>query len=60
MIVAMHYTRRLFPVFTSDEAYLTRAAEAATGDVAPVVGKSLRERVDQVSRMLRTRSLTKA
>ncbi|MFG1602794.1 aminopeptidase N [Actinoplanes sp. NPDC049265] len=60
MIVAMHYTRRLFPVFTSDEAYLARAVEAATGDVAPVVGKSLRERADQVARMLRTRSLTKA
>ncbi|MEV7622515.1 aminopeptidase N [Actinoplanes sp. NPDC089786] len=60
MIVAMHYTRRLFPVFTSDEAYLTRAREAASGDVAPVVRKSLIERADQISRMLRTRSLTKA
>ncbi|WP_285684443.1 aminopeptidase N [Actinoplanes sp. NBRC 103695] len=60
MIVAMYFTRRLFPVFTIDEAWLARAREAAAGDVAPVVRKTLAERADEVSRMLRTRSLTKA
>ncbi|GAA3959018.1 aminopeptidase N [Actinoplanes auranticolor] len=55
MILAMAYTGRLFPRFGVDEAFLDRAEEAAAR-VAPVVGKTLRERSDLVRRMLRSRA----
>ncbi|MEU8608649.1 ERAP1-like C-terminal domain-containing protein, partial [Actinoplanes sp. NPDC048791] len=55
MILAMAYTGRLFPRFGVDETFLDRAEEAATR-VAPVVGKTLRERSDLVRRMLRSRA----
>ncbi|AGL18961.1 aminopeptidase N [Actinoplanes sp. N902-109] len=58
MIAAAYYTRGLFPVFTAGPDFLARAGEAAAGGLAPVVAKTLTERADQVSRMLRTRSLT--
>jgi aminopeptidase N len=56
MIVAMVFTRRLFPLYGVDEAYLSRAAEAAR-EAAPVVRKTLDERADEVRRMIRTRAL---
>ncbi|GIE49245.1 aminopeptidase N [Amorphoplanes nipponensis] len=55
MIPAMGYTRRLFPLFGVDEAFLDRAG-AAAATAAPVVRKTLRERADLVRRMLRSRA----
>ncbi|WP_344933390.1 hypothetical protein [Actinoplanes nipponensis] len=49
------YTRRLFPLFGVDEAFLDRAG-AAAATAAPVVRKTLRERADLVRRMLRSRA----
>ena len=61
MIPALYNSLHLFPVFAIDEAYLARLAEAAAADdVAAVVSKTAAERSDEVSRMLRSRSLSKA
>src|SRR5262249_10364521 len=54
MIPAMVYARNLLPLFGIDEAYLDAALEASR-NAAPVVGKTLAERVDLVRRMLRSR-----
>ncbi|RSM74131.1 aminopeptidase N [Actinoplanes sp. ATCC 53533] len=55
MIMAMTFTRRLFPRFGVDEAFLDRAREAA-GPAAPVVRKTLLAKADLVRRMLRSRA----
>ena len=54
MIPAMAYTQRLFPVFGTDDGFPARAEEAAA-DAVPVVRKSVRERTDELRRMLRAR-----
>jgi aminopeptidase N len=54
MIQAMAFTRRLFPLYAVDEAFLERA-KAAAEHTAPVVRKSLLEKADVVRRMLRSR-----
>ena len=55
MIPAMVLARWLLPLYGIDQAYLDSAL-AAGRQAAPVVGKTLAERVDLVSRMLRSRS----
>ncbi|RYP88346.1 aminopeptidase N [Nocardioides guangzhouensis] len=55
MIPAMAFTRRLFPLYGIDAAFLDRAADAAADGVQPVVAKTLAERSDEVRRMLRAR-----
>jgi aminopeptidase N len=56
MIPAMVNAGRLFPPFGIDQDFLARAQEvAATAE--PVVAKRLRERADEVRRMLVARSL---
>ena len=54
MIPAMSYSFSLFPVVAVDEEFLQHAEEVA-GQVAPVVGKAVVERVDEVRRMLAAR-----
>jgi aminopeptidase N len=54
MIPAMAYTHRLFPVFGVGADFPARA-EAAAAAAAPVVRKSVRERTDELRRMLRSR-----
>ena len=54
MIPGMMYTRRLFPVFGIDEAFLRRAEQVAQS-AAPLVAKYAIERADEVRRMLRAR-----
>ncbi len=61
MIPQLYYSLQLFPVFAIDEAYLARVGEAAAADdVTPVVRKTVAERSDEISRMLRSRGLEKA
>jgi aminopeptidase N len=55
MISAMHYTNRLFPQYAIDETFLTRAEHASEG-TAPVVGRTLLGRADQMRRVLRSRA----
>jgi aminopeptidase N len=55
MILAMSYSRRLFPLFGIDEKFLDQA-ESAAAQAAPVVRKTVLERADEVRRMLRSRS----
>jgi aminopeptidase N len=57
MILAMSYTLRLFPLHAIDPAYIERARQA-TREAVPVVRLTLLERSDEVSRMLRARSLS--
>ncbi len=54
MIPAMGYTHRLFPIFGVGADFPARA-EAAAEAAAPVVRKSVRERTDELRRMLRSR-----
>ncbi|MET0418120.1 MAG: aminopeptidase N, partial [Actinoplanes sp.] len=54
MLPAMAYTQRLFPVFGAGADYPARA-EAAAANAVPVVRKSVRERSDELHRMLRAR-----
>jgi aminopeptidase N len=54
MIPAMSYTRRLFPFYAVGADFPARA-EAAAETAAPVVGKSVRERADELRRVLRSR-----
>jgi aminopeptidase N len=55
MIPAMVYSGQLFPPFAVDDAFLQDAAEAAKA-AAPVVGKRVVERADEVRRMLAARA----
>ncbi|MEU6142735.1 aminopeptidase N [Streptomyces sp. NPDC047081] len=55
MIPAMGFTRQLFPPHAIDEAYIEKARQASE-EAAPVVRKTLLERSDAISRMLRSRS----
>ncbi|RPE42402.1 aminopeptidase N [Streptomyces sp. Ag109_O5-1] len=54
MILAMVYTSQLFPPYAVDPAYIEKARQSAQ-DAAPVVRKTLLERSDAISRMLRAR-----
>ena len=54
MILAMSYTQRLFPPHAIDATYIERARRASQ-EAVPVVRKTLLERSDEVSRMLRAR-----
>jgi aminopeptidase N len=54
MILAMSYTRRLFPLHAIDATYIERARHASQ-EAVPVVRTTLLERSDEVSRMLRAR-----
>jgi aminopeptidase N len=54
LLPALTYTGRLFPMAGVDAAYLDRAEEAAR-EAAPVVRQQMREKADQVRRMLRSR-----
>ncbi len=56
MIIAMVNAGRLFPPIGIDDDFLTRADEVA-GSAAPVVRGRMRERADEVRRMLVARSL---
>ncbi|XUL93638.1 aminopeptidase N [Streptomyces galilaeus] len=55
MILAMGYTRHLFPLHAIDPAYIERAREASQ-EAVPVVRTTLLERSDEVNRMLRARA----
>ncbi|MFC8513909.1 aminopeptidase N [Streptomyces sp. NPDC057257] len=55
MIPAMGFTRQLFPPHAVDEPYIEKARQASE-DAAPVVRKTLLERSDAISRMLRSRA----
>ncbi|WP_328989131.1 aminopeptidase N [Kribbella sp. NBC_01245] len=54
MMVAMAFTRSLFPLFAVDLAYVQRA-EALASEADPVVRSNLLERADRTRRMLRSR-----
>ena len=54
MLLAMGYTRHLFPLHAIDPAYIERARQASQ-EAVPVVRTTLLERSDEVSRMLRAR-----
>ena len=54
MIPAMSFTAALFPTFGIEPDYLDQVSAAAE-QVAPVVQKTVAERVDEVRRMLRSR-----
>ncbi|MBY8870748.1 aminopeptidase N [Micromonospora sp. PLK6-60] len=58
MIPAMAYSQRLFPVFAGGADFPARAETAAAG-AAPVVRRSVRERADELRRMLRSRQSTR-
>ncbi|MFG3691059.1 aminopeptidase N [Micromonospora sp. NPDC047740] len=55
MIPAMAYSQRMFPVFGIGADFPARA-EAAAEAAAPVVRKAVRERADELRRMLRSRT----
>jgi aminopeptidase N len=55
MIPAMVQTSQLMPLYAIDESYLETAL-AAADQAAPVVRKTITERVDLIRRMLRARS----
>jgi aminopeptidase N len=59
MIPAMSYADALFPTVGIDGEYLRRV-EAAAESAAPVVRKTVAERVDEVRRMLRSRAARSA
>ena len=56
MIPAIVYTSRLFPVYATDEDFLSRAETVAQQQAAPVVRKTLLGRSDALRRMLRSRA----
>ncbi|SEE99509.1 aminopeptidase N [Streptomyces sp. 3213] len=55
MILAMGYTRHLFPLHAIGPGYIERAREASQ-EAVPVIRTTLLERSDEVGRMLRTRA----
>jgi aminopeptidase N len=56
MILAAHYTGRLFPRYAINAAYIDRAEEATDG-TSPVIRKSLLARADLMRRVLRSRGV---